>query len=73
MQIFAPPFSFSYFEKLGVMKREKVSVRIIGNNEISTEEERVIWDAFLNFMQRKKIKETSENNKTVGSEEIIRN
>ena len=55
------------------MKREKVSVRIIGNNEISTEEERVIWDAFLNFMQRKKIKETSENNKTVGSEEIIRN
>ena len=56
------------------MKREKVSVRIIGNNEISKEDGATIWDMFFNIMKRKELQNESYNKKfKVGSEEIIKN
>lgn len=53
--------------------RQKIKIRIIGNDEISREEGMAIWDAFFNIMRKKEIKEnSSENKNTVGSEEIIK-
>jgi len=56
--------------------RQKIQVRIIGNNEISKEEGRTIWDAFFNIMQKKEIKEKSSenhnNDSVVSGDELLK-
>lgn len=51
------------------MARQKVKVKILGNNEISKEEGNAIWAEFFDIFRKKEIKKrSSENkeNKTVG-------
>jgi len=57
-------------------KYKKIRVRIVGNNNISKEEERVILDAFFNIMRKKEIKGNSSenhNNDSVVSGDNIKN
>lgn len=58
------------------MKREKVAVRILGNNNVDFEEVRTTWNRFFDLIFVKKsiseakYKESSEN-KMVGLEEKL--
>jgi len=57
--------------------RQKIKVRIIGNDEISKEEEAVIWDKFFNIGRIKEIKgnssENHKNDSVVSGDKLLNN
>lgn len=65
-QIFYVRFAPRHYGKIKIMKGRKMTIKLIGNDNIAPEEEQKIWDTIFNLLlqksnPKKQKEESSEN------------